>query len=115
MKRIQIFLQGAFGVMALAVLVLLPVLIPTTINQRGEEMAMQPSVTPLTNLTAVPPTHTPPVHLRAENIVAGEIRPLDPTGNAIFLAWSPNGRRFLFRKNLASYNFGDQWAVLGDL
>lgn len=69
-----------------------------------------PSVIPSASPIAVLPTLTPvlnptlpPVVWRAEQIkVTGE-RPIDPTGNAIFLGWSPDGSKFLFRKSQVDY------------
>ncbi len=115
---------------------IVPLISPTEILSPSTSPSPKPSLTPtaLQSPTAIlspvasltskptPPSLTPlpnpsptAVRWKAEKIrVSGE-RPIDPTGNAIFLTWSPDGKRILFRKTLTSYDFGDQLAVLGDL
>ncbi len=87
------------------------------------QLTLLPSIVPLASPTVVAlPTTSPAIpsptatRFRAENIhVTGE-RPIDPTGNAIFLGWSPKGDKLLFRKSLSTYVYSKvQNALIGDL
>ncbi len=63
------------------------------------------------------------IQWRAEQIRVGNERPIDPSGNAIFLGWSPDGSKFLYRKIKIEYILerlqnpkGANWyGLVGDL
>jgi len=132
MNRIWHILGNALAWVVLAAFSLLLILLfssqsPPLASPAGQVTA-SPLITPLASPTAVPSLFTPPVapsptpaRYRAEKIqVTGE-HPIDPTGNAIFLAWSPTGDKLLFRKSGFDYvyaRFPDgttESGLIGDL
>ncbi len=107
---------------------LVPFASPTIVSSPSTatpQATAKPAATALASPTALPGTVTPAAsqtatpRWSAEKIqVVGE-RPVDPTGNAIFLGWSPKGDKILFRKSSFIYIFSrnarGEEGLIGDL